>query len=397
MAKHPPDIQDILGLRHGWTPIALLFTSGSVHTIRLLELARERRWRLISLSKFEGTLPPDLKVSGAFTDRLPTHENPAGLRAHGIPLVRIGNWPHPRDADAPAVMPDHPAAGRLAAAHFAERDFKHVACVGHRPWGDNQTVYEAFKSRAEELGMACHLLREDGRAIRQLPDNLQRLEYRRRRFIDWVQTLPRPVGLFMFSDFSADRCCQWVLDSGLSVPTDVAVLGIGNDVAMCECASVPTSSIAHNPDGLAEAAVDTLARLMESGPLESTTIRVPPLGVVTRRSTDVLAASDPRVARALRYMWDHVTEDLSVDQIAEHAGVARRTLEIAFQRDLQRGINQEFQRRRLEKARELLISTDLKVIELAETLQFSSHHYFCRVFRAAYGTSPARYLRDAGQ
>jgi LacI family transcriptional regulator len=387
------NIEDLLGLRQGWTPIAMLFTSRPAYELRLLELARQQRWRLISLSKFDGGLPADLSVNGALTGLLPTHEKIVALRDRSIPVVRIGNWHHPDDAQVPAVIPDHQAAGRMAGDHFAERDFKHVGCVGRNPWGDNESIYDAFAARAEQRGIQCHLLREDARTIDQLPSP-ERWHWRRRHFMSWLTELPKPVGLLFFGDLQADRACQWVLEAGMSVPADVAVLGIGNDQVLCECTTVPVSSVEHDSEGLADAAVDTLAKLIAGKPVEQTTIPVPPLGIVTRQSTDVLAAADPNVATALRYMWDHVAEDLSVDQIAEQVGTSRRTLEKAFTRELGRGINAEFQRRRLEKARELVLHTDLKITDLANALNFSSHNYFCRAFRQAFGTSPARYRRD---
>jgi len=394
VSKHTIDIEELLGLRRGWTSIALVHSTQRPYTPRMLELARERRWRLISLAKFEGNLPPDLDVRGALTSFLPTAEHVRALRKSGVPVVRVGSWPHPDDSDVPAVIPDHTVAGHLAAEHFAKRDFKHVACVGRDPWGDNQATYEGFAARAEELGCQCHLLREEAKVVEQLSSPLERWQWRREQFIEWIKSLPRPVGMLMFGDLQADRACHWALEAGLSVPADVAVLGMGNNAVMCDCATVPVSSIAHDSDGLAEIAVETLAQLLAGRSLEQTTIRVPPLGVVTRQSTDVLAASDPNVANALRFMWDHVAEDLSVDAIARHVGVSRRTLERAFERELGRGINSEFQRRRLEKARELLLLTDLKVTELAQALNFSSHNYFCRAFGKAYGISPARYRRE---
>lgn len=93
-------------------------------------------------------------------------------------------------------------------------------------------------------------------------------------------------------------------------------------------------------------------------------------------------------------MWDNITQDLSVNQIASHVGVNRRSLERAFRRDLGRGINQEYQRRRLEKAGQLLIQTDLSIADVSTALGFNAHTYFCRVFREAYGVSPAQYRRE---
>ncbi len=128
--------------------------------------------------------------------------------------------------------------------------------------------------------------------------------------------------------------------------------------------------------------------------LEQTTVMIPPLGVITRQSTDVLAASDLHVVAALFFMWDHITDNLTVDQIAEQGGISRRKLERAFRRELGRGINQEFQRRRQEKARDLLVQTDLRITDISESLRFGSHNYFCRSFRAAFGVSATKFRRQ---
>ncbi|MBT3296050.1 MAG: hypothetical protein HN919_05185 [Verrucomicrobia bacterium] len=57
---------------------------------------------------------------------------------------------------------------------------------------------------------------------------------------------------------------------------------------------------------------------------------IPPRGVVARRSTDVLAVADPAVARAMRFMWDHLDQNLSVEDVAMQASVSRRKLERIF-------------------------------------------------------------------
>lgn len=384
-------IQELLGSRRGWTPVALLTTDlGSVGP-KLLELARGRRWRLINLGKFGGSVPENLEIKGVITNILPDHDLTMAVRETGVPMVRIGKWPHPDDHHVPAVIPDHRAAGRLAAEHFAQRDFKHVGATGQNPWGENEETYLAFAARADELGMQSHLLQEDQKVILQIELHTERTRYRRELMARWLESVPRPLGLLAFGSTMADRLVQSTLDFGLSVPQDVAVIGIEDEPIVSECATVPISAITLDYQAIAEATIQTLADLMDGQPLDQTTIRIPPRGIITRQSTDVLAASDPRVASALRYMWEHITEDLAVDEIANHVGVSRRTLEKAFSQDLGRGINQELQRRRLDRACELLRLTELQIGEIAESLNFSSQSQFGRAFRNAYGKTPAKY------
>ena len=128
--------------------------------------------------------------------------------------------------------------------------------------------------------------------------------------------------------------------------------------------------------------------------IAETTVVIPPKGIVTRESTDVLATSNPIVAQALRYMWDHLALNLSVDDIAKAVGVSRRKLERAFQQDLGRGVNQELLRRRLGRSCELLRTTRMPIAELAPVLGFGSKDYFQRAFRKTMGTSPGKWRQE---
>lgn len=392
-------IQDLTGRRRGWARVAIHIFEESIFAPFLLDVAPRRRWQLLDLAKFYGRLPPGQAVQGAIMNALPTDPAVRRMLDQGIPVVRIAGFPHPQDPIMPAAMADRQAAGRLAIEHLAERGFTHIAIAGRAPWGDHEIIYDAAAARAAELDCVCHPLRittteepacEPGEE--PLTANWQ---LRREQFTRCLKSLPGPVGLMAFTDSEAGRYSHWAMEAGLRVPQDVAVIGIGNHRFVCECAPVPITSIAHDTARVVQAAVDLLAQLMKGRKPKQTTVTVPPLGVVCRQSTDALAASDPRVVNALRFMWDHVTENLWVDRIAEHVGVPRRTLEQAFHDDLGRGINAEFQRRRLEKARELLLTTGLSIAEIANALSFSGPKYLGEAYRAAYGMSPSRYRRQA--
>lgn len=392
-------VRDVVSRRRAAVPVAaLLLGADDVISARLLELAKERRWRWVSLGNTTGVLPPDIAPRGALVDTVPDDPKVCELLRHGIPTVRIGRWPHPEDIRVPAVVPDRAAAGCLAAEHFAERKFHHVAFVGRYPWRADEQMYASFSARACELGCHCHLLQEDiDRFKKQATERDGVLMLRQRAFDRWLAATPKPLGLFTFGDPAAALYCQWIAETDLLVPEDVAVLGVGNTRFVCESALVPLSSIAFDSVGMADTALDMLGRLMAGERLERTTMKVPPLGLVARQSTDVLAASDPIVANALHFMWDHVNEDLGVERIATFVGLSRRALEKRFRQALGRGINQELQRRRLDKAGELIRMTDLSIAEISEALGYSYPSVFCKAFRAAYGISPTEHRRGAGK
>jgi LacI family transcriptional regulator len=162
----------------------------------------------------------------------------------------------------------------------------------------------------------------------------------------------------------------------------------------CELAPVALSAVEVRDQVLATQAMRLLRRLMGGGPAPKEPVMIPPVRITERQSTNVLAVDDPTVARALRYIWNHIELDLSVDDIAREVGVPRYRLERGFRRYLQRGVNAELRRRRLDEFRRLLRSSDAPIAELSARIGFRSLESMHRCFRNAYGTTPGRYRRE---
>ena len=116
--------------------------------------------------------------------------------------------------------------------------------------------------------------------------------------------------------------------------------------------------------------------------------------MVTRRSTDIVAFDDPEVAAALHFLHDHAGEPIAVGDVVEHLLISRRSLEMRFRKAVGRTIHEELQRVRLERAKRLLLETDLPIPSVAEAAGFASPSYLGQVFRRTFGVTPARYRRQ---
>ena len=350
--------------------------------------AAELRWQLVDLRFRRGDLPPNLTVRGVVTTMIPSAKEAATVMELGCPVVRIGNMPHPMDHKVPAVMPGRYAAGRLAAEHFHERGFEHLGYVGRDPWGDAKALYDGLQQRAAELGCESHLLQLKPGAGKSYGE----------RYGDfsasvgaWLRTVPKPLGLLGFCDPWAAELCSMCTDAGYSVPEQVAILGYGNDPGVGQCTLPPLSTVVPDHERVFAVAADLLQRLMNGETPAETTVMIPPKGVITRASTDILAVDNPMVARAMRFMWEHLDLDLSVDDVAREVGVAGRTLRRAFSRSLGRSFIAELQRRRLAELCRLLRSTDDPIADLAPRVGFRTMAHLHRCFRRAYDMSPRQY------
>ena len=99
------------------------------------------------------------------------------------------------------------------------------------------------------------------------------------------------------------------------------------------------------------------------------------------------------MVKALRFIRENPARIMQVDDVARHAGLCRRALELRFQHLLGRSPASEIRRVRMDRAIELLQRTTLSVATVAERSGFSSPEYMASVFRAHLGTTPLHYRK----
>lgn len=355
----------------------------------LVQQATRRGWRLRDLVLSAGALPRGQTPIGALVSALPDDPVCCNLRDMGCPIVRLGRLPHPQDDLVPAVLPDYQAAGRAVAEHFGQRGYRDLAFVAHVHQLTMDRTYQGLQQRAQVLGCQCHPHRFQSKGPPPRHE-AERHERRAKELTDWLQSLPTPLALFAGTDFMAAQICLLADDLGLSVPEDLAVMAWGNHDTSYELTPIPITSIGTDGPAMVSAAAQLLDDLIHGKSVPARTF-VKPSDIVARRSTDILAVDDPLVARAIRFIWDHLDRDLSVDDVAEAMQLPRYRLERAFRVHLNRGIAAELRRIRIERFCHLLRTTELPVATLTPRVGFNSSQYLHNVFRKAIGMSPRQY------
>jgi LacI family transcriptional regulator len=228
------------------------------------------------------------------------------------------------------------------------------------------------------------------------PNWIEDWEQEQRILLAWLKSLPKPVGLMACNDICGREVLQACAAAGLRVPDDVAVVGVDNDELMCELSSPPLSSIALDVEKAGYEAARLLDSLMSGHLAEERVVQVEPVYVVTRQSSEIMAPDDPCVATALQYIKTHAGQPIGVSHVVEQTNASRRTLERRFSRALGRSISSEITQRRLERAKRLLLETDLPSYRVAAAAGFGTIKTFNRVFRRALGVSPRRFRQNAG-
>jgi transcriptional regulator GlxA family with amidase domain len=104
-------------------------------------------------------------------------------------------------------------------------------------------------------------------------------------------------------------------------------------------------------------------------------------------------ASDDPVSRVAAWALEHLGEPLTVEHLAAMAHMSRRTFIRAFRASTGTTPAAWVRSRRLDKARQLLESTDVPVDQVADLCGFGSAVTLRQSFAAAFGTSPSEYRR----
>jgi LacI family transcriptional regulator len=198
-----------------------------------------------------------------------------------------------------------------------------------------------------------------------------------------------PLGIFAENDDFAVFVIEACEKLGLRVPEEVALLGCGNHALIVDFSPVALSSIEQNFTDRAYRAAQLLDRLMAGEPAPKEPIVVEPGEVVTRRSTDILAVKDRRVARAVDWIRRNYAEDwLDTPGVAKFCGLSTRTLTRLFNKHLGWSVADEIRQTRIRQACQLLEKTELTFSEIAEKVGFASLQHFRRNFLQTTKISP---------
>jgi len=100
------------------------------------------------------------------------------------------------------------------------------------------------------------------------------------------------------------------------------------------------------------------------------------------------------ISSAVRYIEDHITEEISVDDIARHVGISSFYFQKGFSLLCGFTVKEYIRRRRLALAGSELVSADARVIDIAVKYGYDSPDSFTRAFARFHGTTPAMVRKE---
>jgi LacI family transcriptional regulator len=308
------------------------------------------------------------------------------LRSISYPVVLLSPVSHCR---CPQVLEDNYEAGRLAAEYFLHRKFRHFAVAGQgieagyldrvrgfenalapRGFPVRHIIYHEYthhdRSPAPKLGWGPYLLQS-------------------------IREAEKPLAILALDDKIGISVLRHCTSAAIRIPQEVVVLGVGNERILCDYASPPLSSIDMNLEQLGWTATQLLHRLMEGGRPPETPVVITPLGIVERRSTEILGADNPLAMNALRYLWDHLAKPAMPADVARSVGISRPYLDRLFLASFGRTVKQEQTRVRMQRVREMLTTTNMPAKQIATAAGFRTLAHMSRVFLQENKVTPRQF------
>ena len=304
-----------------------------------------------------------------------------------MPVVNLSGWSSP-GAGVPRVNADHAAIGRLAADHLLSLGLRSFGYYGIKgPWF-SEAREQGFVSRLAEAGFPCAVFRQVSSGEKALPWHRRHAELGR-----WLSALPKPAGLLAVHDYRARVVVELCARQGISIPEEVAVLGVDNDPTTCDYCVPSLSSVSRDPFACGVAAATVLQGLMRGRPAPESDTLVTPAGVVQRRSTDRFYDDDPVIRRVAHYVHAHACETFSVAELSKRLRLSRRLLELRFRERLGMTPLAYLHLKRVGRAKALLLdpSSHVSLGEVAAACGFGSLRAFREAFRALTGQTPATF------
>jgi LacI family transcriptional regulator len=211
---------------------------------------------------------------------------------------------------------------------------------------------------------------------------------------EWLQSLPKPVGIFSSTCHSAAylvRVCKLLK---LNIPQQIQIIGSDELDESLECSPHLTSI--HMPaERVGATALETAIQLLRKEKAVPPVQLIEGASLIPQGSTGIVISELSNIPAAIAYIESHATQGITVDDVLHQTQyVSRMTFYREFKKLTGDSPANYIKRIQLESACRLLSTTPLDITRIAELAGFSSSNAFARIFRKKTGMSPLQYRKS---
>lgn len=353
----------------------------------IAQYAGQHGWHLNADPVRSGKIPHGWRGDGVITLLADDVEAERYIQQLKVPFVDLSMAR--TDIPAARVAKDNVMIGQLGARHFLEQGWHSFVFFSREDNNVCRLRVVGYRQEIEHHGFSCRELIWP-RAL--YPDH-GRWDMVCRWLIEELGRLPKPVAVMAYNDYDAAMVVDACSAGGFTIPHDIGVLGVDDIPEVCLCLSMPLSSIRTEGLMVGYRAAELLDSLLDGGKAPRQPILIPPSGVVQRQSTSRLVLQHPRLQQAIQQIEERLSEPFSMEQIAESVGLSRKGLYNIFARELHQTPVEFITRKRMERARDLLLDSGDIIGEVGQQCGMPVMSTFIRQFRAATGLTPGEWRR----
>lgn len=301
---------------------------------------------------------------------------------HGTPVVFLGRNENAGGSGHNCLANDAQSTAELAAKELLSL---HLETYAYVTW-TKSTYWSDLRKDAFSSLLALHGSRPevfDATGFREGDADLIAA------LSKWLKGLIGPVGVFAANDRMGAAAVHACRLAGLSVPDDVSIIGVDNDEEICESLRTSLSSISLNFFAAGQMAVEALAQEIAGKAVNASTY--PPDRIVRRESTRRFMRPDKSVIEALELIRREACAGLTAKEVIVKFACSRRSAEYRFRAAVGHSILDEILRVRLEKAKELLKTTNDGLDFIASQCGYNSLTGFSLFFSSHAGMAPSEW------
>jgi two-component system response regulator YesN len=103
------------------------------------------------------------------------------------------------------------------------------------------------------------------------------------------------------------------------------------------------------------------------------------------------------INQALNFIEYHYAEDISLEDVAKELSLSKHYLCAVFKKETGENMSLYINKLRIEKAKQLLLESDVKIKELFEKVGYSNQQYFSKIFKKITGMTVVEYKEGMGR
>ncbi|MBR6886797.1 MAG: DNA-binding transcriptional regulator, partial [Bacteroidales bacterium] len=289
--------------------------------------------------------------------------------------------------DIPNITADYQIAGRIAAQQLTGRGYRNFGFFGYENvcWSDGR-MKGYMETLAKDFGNTTLHVFNDRQLSSMWSYDIAELR-------SWLLSLPKPIGIFACDDNQAQILLETCQASGITVPQDVAIIGVDNDEVTCNLTVPALSSIDMDIEKAGFEAAQMADQMVQDPSYRGKDIVIRTMAAVSRGSTGIMATMDPVVAEAMRYIYQNRCHKIQVADVIKQVPVCRRILEQRFKEATGASIYTIITNLRMDYFAQQLVSSSETVSEIAARMDEPDTKSISRRFHAIKGCTPTEYRK----